>query len=102
MASAEVASGAKERRRGLRGRSGIDGALVIPHCRWVHTFGMRFPIDIAYVDDEGRVVKTTAMKPRRLGAPVTPATWVIEAGRGSLERWGLAVGHVVELRDDDG
>jgi uncharacterized membrane protein (UPF0127 family) len=27
-----------------------DDALVIPHCTSVHTFGMRFPIDVVFVD----------------------------------------------------
>jgi uncharacterized protein len=27
-----------------------DEALVIPHCTSVHTFGMRFPIDVVFVD----------------------------------------------------
>jgi uncharacterized membrane protein (UPF0127 family) len=28
----------------------VDEALVFPHCRSVHTFGMRFPIDVVFVD----------------------------------------------------
>ena len=35
-----------------------DHALLIPHCRSVHTFGMRFPIDVAFVDERGRVLRT--------------------------------------------
>jgi uncharacterized protein len=27
-----------------------DEALVMPHCTWVHTFGMRFAIDVVFVD----------------------------------------------------
>ena len=67
--SAEVAGSRSDRRRGLRGRDGIDGALVITSCRWVHTFGMRFAIDVAFVDDDGVVVKIVRMRPRRLGSP---------------------------------
>ena len=101
LASAEVAGSRSDRRRGLRGRDGIDGALVITSCRWVHTFGMRFPIDVAFVDDNGVVIKIVRMRRGRLGSPVKGASWVIEATTGAFERWGLSVGDVVEVRDGE-
>jgi uncharacterized membrane protein (UPF0127 family) len=101
LASAEVADRRNDRRRGLRGREGIDGALVITSCRWVHTFGLRFAIDVAFVDENGVVLKIQRMPPGRLGAPVKRGRWVIEAATGAFERWGLAVGDVVEVRDGD-
>lgn len=99
LASADVADGRAERRRGLRGRTGIEGAFVIPCCRWVHTVGMRFPIDVAFVAADGTVTKIVRMPPWRIGAPVREARWVIEVALGAFERWGLGVGDVVELRD---
>ena len=102
LASAEVAESRSERRRGLLQRDGLDGAMVITSCRWVHTLGMRFPLDVAYVDDAGTVVKAVRMPRHRVGWPVTKATWVIEAEAGAFERWGLHVGDVVELRDGAG
>jgi uncharacterized membrane protein (UPF0127 family) len=101
LASAEVAEDGSDRRRGLRGRDSVDGALVIRSCRWVHTFGMRFPIDVAFVDSGGVVVKIVRMPPGRLGSPVKRGNWVVEAATGAFERWGLAVGDVVELRDGE-
>lgn len=59
---------------------------------------MRFPIDVAYLDDDGIVVKTMHMKRFRLGVPVWRASWVIEAEGGAFGRWGLRVGDEVELR----
>jgi hypothetical protein len=99
LASAEVASSGSERRRGLLGRDSIDGAFVIPSCRWVHTVGMRFPIDVAYLDASGTVIKTMHMAPHRVGVPVRGARQVIEASAGAFERWGLRVGDVIEVRD---
>ena len=99
LASADVATTPRERRRGLRGRSVIEGAFVIPNCRWVHTLGMRVPIDVAFVDESGVVLKIVRMRRWRLGAPVRDAKWLIEAATGAFERWGLAIGDVVELRD---
>ena len=91
LASAEVAGAGSDRRRGLRGRDGIDGALVIT----------RFAIDVAFVDDDGVVIKIVRMRPRRLGSPIKEASWVIEAATGAFERWGLSVGDVVEVRDGE-
>ena len=44
------------RLRGLIGRSG-DVALLLPHCGSVHTFGMRFALDLVWLDAAGRVVR---------------------------------------------
>lgn len=99
LASAEVAHDRATRRKGLIGRDGIEGALVIPGCRWIHTMGMRFPIDVAFVDADGVVVKTMHMHRRRIGIPVQRASSVIEAAEGAFGRWGLHVGDVIEVRE---
>jgi uncharacterized membrane protein (UPF0127 family) len=101
LASAEVAETRSERRRGLLRRDRLDGAMVIQSCRWVHTIGMRFPLDVAYVDEAGTVLKTVRMPRQRVGWPVSKSSWVIEAEAGAFERWGLRVGDVVELRAGD-
>lgn len=99
LASAEVAASGRARRRGLLKRDALEGALVLRPCRWVHTIGMRFPLDVAFVDCDGAVLKTLRMSRHRVGFPVPKAAWVIEAEAGAFERWGLATGDVVELRD---
>jgi hypothetical protein len=99
MASVEIARTASDRRRGLRGRDGFDGAMAIEQCRWIHTIGMRFAIDVAYLDPSGTVLKITRMSRNRVGEPVLKARSVIEAAAGAFARWGLHVGDVVELRE---
>ncbi len=101
LASADVATTRRERRRGLTGRDSFEGALVLERCRWIHTFGMRFPIDVAYLDAAGIVLKTASMQPNRPAAPVRHAAAVIEAEAGAFERWGLHVGDQIEIRTDD-
>ena len=54
---------------------------------------------MAFVDDDGVVIKIVRMQRWRIGMPVKQASWVIEASTGAFERWGLSVGDVVELRD---
>ena len=101
LASANIANDRASRRKGLSGQTQIEGALVIPNCRWVHTFGMRIPIDIAYLDTDGNVIKTVQMSKMRLGAPVWNARTVIEAEKGAFARWGINVGNKIEVRDSD-
>jgi uncharacterized membrane protein (UPF0127 family) len=101
LASAELAADRSARRRGLLGRDGVEGALVIEPCRWIHTLGMRFPIDVAFLDADGVVVKCTRMGRHRIGLPVRTARTVIEAEAGAFDRWGLHVGDVVEVRHTD-
>jgi uncharacterized membrane protein (UPF0127 family) len=101
LASAELAENASERRRGLLGRDALQGALVLPRCRWVHTIGMRFAIDVAYIDREGIVTKTQQMRQHRIGLPSWRSHTVIEAEAGAFARWGVRVGDVIEIRPDD-
>lgn len=98
IASLEVASSPRARCRGLIGRDGIDGALLLEPARSVHTFGMRFVIDVAHCDAEMRVLRVTTMPPNRIGLPVPRARTVIEAEAGAFERWGIAPGIVIEVR----
>lgn len=91
----------RSRRRGLLGRDHPGGALVLQPCAWVHTLGMRFAVDVAYLNAEGLVIKITRMSPHRIGAPVCGSHTVVEAEAGAFERWGLNVGDPVELRTND-
>lgn len=101
LASADVARSRRAKRRGLLRRDRFEGALVLDRCHWVHTIGMRFPVDVAYVGEDGVVLKTVRMSRYRIGAPVRRARWVIEAEAGAFERWGLHPGDPVELRLED-
>ena len=98
LASATVADTRAQRRRGLLGQKHPEFALVLPNCRWVHTIGMRCALDVAYLDDESRVMKVQQLNPMRLPLPVLAAHSVVEARAGSFERWGVRVGDIVEVR----
>jgi uncharacterized membrane protein (UPF0127 family) len=97
LASLEIADGARSRARGLLGRDGIDGALLIKPALSVHTLGMRFALDVAFVDRDMKVMAVVCMQPWRLGLPRFGARGVIEAEAGSFERWTLAVGDVLDV-----
>ena len=58
-----------ERLRGLLGRNGLPRgeAMAFPRCNAVHTVGMRFPIDVAFLGRDGRPVKLArAVPPGRI------------------------------------
>ena len=99
LAAAEVATTGRERRRGLRGRDEMEGALVLRPCRNVHTVGMRFDIDVAFCDRDGIVIRTCCLRPRRLSPLVLRAALAIEAPSGAFERWNLRVGDKVEVKE---
>ena len=99
LASLDIACGHRERAKGLLGRESLEGAFAIPKCRWVHTVGMRFPIDVAFVDSNNVVIKIVTMKRHRIGLPVSQSRTVVEATAGAFERWGLQVGNPIEIRE---
>jgi uncharacterized membrane protein (UPF0127 family) len=98
LATVEVASSARARRRGLLGRDEFDGALVLRPCRNVHTFRMRFAIDVAFCDVNGVVLRTCSLPPGRLSPLVWRAAFAVEARAGAFERWRLVPGDRIELR----
>jgi uncharacterized membrane protein (UPF0127 family) len=98
LAAAELANSARARRRGLLGRDSYTGALVLRPCRNVHTARMRFPIDVAFCDAEGVVLRTVTLPPWRVSPYVRRAAFVVEAESGAFDRWQLRKGDRVELR----
>ena len=100
LASLEVAATRADRRRGLLGRDGIEGALLLRPARSVHTIGMRFPLDVAWCDRDLVVLRTARLGRHRLSRPVLRAHAVLEAEAGTFARWQLAVGDQLELRDE--
>ena len=99
LASADIANTPQSRRKGLIGRTSVENAMVITQCKWIHTVGVKEPLDVAYLDALGTVIKTERVKPLRISAPVSRCKTVVEAGAGSFERWNLKVGDVIEVRN---
>jgi uncharacterized membrane protein (UPF0127 family) len=97
----EVAEDPGSRRRGLIGHLPLtrgQGLLIRPSC-WVHTFGMGFPIDIAYLGKDGRVLAVSEnLAPNRIGRPVLGARCVVEMAAGAVQQMGLKVGDHLEIR----
>ena len=96
----ELARTLAARNRGLLGRAHLppDRALWIWRCNWVHTFGMKFAIDLVYVNKKMQVKKTVSrMRPGRLGMPVWTASSVIEFSAGFLEKHAVNIGDTLHV-----
>lgn len=87
---------------GLMGRASLedDGGLLLRPCSSVHTFFMRFPIDVIFLDRGGSVVKIiAAMKPWRAALGGPGAHSALELNSGAAASRGLEVGDVLTLRE---
>jgi len=97
----EFALDSKSRRRGLLGRDVFDrgSAIVIAPCSAIHTFFMRFAIDVVFVARDGRVLKTyVAVPPRRIAFSLA-AFAVIEFPAGAISGLHVTPGDIVRLVD---
>ncbi|MER6569387.1 DUF192 domain-containing protein [Streptomyces sp. NPDC001093] len=88
----EIAASYRARTKGLLGRDSVAGAMLLSPASGVHTFGMRIPIDVAYLDRRLTVLAVRTMPPGRLGLPRLRARHVLEAEAGAMAGWGVRVG----------
>ncbi|WP_217214849.1 DUF192 domain-containing protein [Streptomyces sp. AC550_RSS872] len=96
----EIAASYRARTKGLLGRDAVDGAMLLTPAGSVHTFRMRMPIDVAYLDQGMRVIAVRTMKPGRLGLPRLRSRHVLEAQAGVMAGWGVRVGVRVTVEAD--
>ncbi len=74
-----------------------QGLWIVP-SRGVHTFAMRFPIDVVYLDEEKTVVHLEQdLKPWRVAALRMQAASVIELPRNILHTTGTSIGDEIEI-----
>ena len=59
---------------------------------------MRFPIDVAFCDDDLQVLRLVTMPRHRLSRLVWRSRAVIEAEAGAFARWGLQPGDALEVK----
>jgi hypothetical protein len=94
ISSAWRTGNAFERMRGLLFREplGFDEALLIDRCASVHTCGMSYPLDLAFLDREGVVRKLVAgVDPWRMSV-CFGASMTLELRVGMIEKLGLHKG----------
>ena len=89
----------KSRRKGLLDHETLPegSALIIAPSQAIHTFSMRFAIDVAFVSKDGRVLKVRpAVPPRRIAVAVR-AFAVIELPAGALEASDTKAGDLLRI-----
>jgi len=80
---------------GLMGRRaiGADEAILFPKCNSIHTFFMRFPIDVVRVKQDGEVVDVVeAMGAWRMLLPRRDVKHIIELKAGRCRELGIGSG----------
>jgi uncharacterized protein len=97
----EIADSPSSRRRGLLGHTPLglrDGMLIQP-CRWIHMFGMKFAIDVLYLNRAGTVVALTeSLPPGRIDRPVLRAYGVVEMAAGAIRHHGIRKGDILKAQ----
>jgi uncharacterized membrane protein (UPF0127 family) len=103
-AQLEIADTLWKQTVGLLGRHSLptEGGLWLKPCNGIHTFGMRFPIDVLVLDAEGYALRiVSALKPWRICGPIRKARVVVELPAGTLTRYRIQPGDRFHLSQSD-
>lgn len=98
----EIAESFKQKLLGLitYKKLGRNRVMLIENCRSIHTFFMRFPIDVIFVDKNDTIVKLKEnLKSYRFLIANSKAKNVYEASNGFIKRFNLKIGdNIREIR----
>ncbi len=93
------------RARGLMFKGGLkrgEGLLIefssLLKSRSVHTFFMRFTIDLIFVDADMSVVDLKTLAPWKIYSTKSDCRWVLEVNEGTIKRKGIEIGDLAEFR----
>lgn len=100
LSNCQVAVSFTSRFLGLMGRRRLNASegILFPNCNSIHTFFMRFPIDVVLLEKTGIVIGIIGhMKPWRLLWPKKKVNHILEMESGKAEKLGLQVGMSLQL-----
>ena len=100
VAAVAMADSPWQRFMGLMGKRELaaDAGLCLRPCSSIHMFFMRFPVDVAFIDAEGKVVHMyNGLRPWRVSRIVRRAKAAIELPSGALARAGVGVGDLLTM-----
>ena len=95
-----IADNLLSRMKGLLGRSTLPSGegLWIKPCMGVHTFGMKFPIDVVFLDREKRVVELVrVLRSNRMSRIYSKASSVLELPAGTIDATHTVPGDTIEI-----
>lgn len=99
--SASMTSNFLERFKGLMGKKAlsIDKSLCIIPCNSIHMFFMKFPIDVVFLDETGKVIHLIAnLKPWNISKIIKKSKLVIEMPVGTIEMKNIRINDKIEFR----
>jgi len=98
-----VAARSWTRLQGLIGRASLERGegLLLLGTKGIHTIGMRFAIDVLFLDEDGRVIHLVhALKPHQISPLIGNSAMVLELPAGILRETGTELGAVVWRKSD--
>jgi uncharacterized membrane protein (UPF0127 family) len=98
-----VADNLFKRMKGLLGKSEMEEgeSLWIKQCNSIHTFFMKFPIDVIFLNKRNQVISTIEnLQPNRLTRLYPKAVSVLELPAGTIEATATVVGDVIEIIEE--
>ncbi|WKY45711.1 DUF192 domain-containing protein [Eubacteriaceae bacterium ES2] len=75
---------------GLLGSKSLNAnqGLLLENCKQVHMFGMKYPIDVIFIAEDGNVLSyEDGLQPGKVSAYVKEAKWVLEVQAGSFMKF---------------
>ncbi len=87
------------RLKGLLGKRCLlpgEGLLISP-CNQVHTFFMRFPIDVVLITKDLKIACVETLSPDKIGTRVKEAAYVLEVAAGSARQFMLESGDTIAI-----
>ncbi len=96
----KIAQNFKDRSVGLLNRAslGSDEGLLIKPCNSIHTFFMKFPIDVVFLSKSGIVVKIASnIKPWRMAGTMVAGFMALELSAGKSYSAGIKLGQMIEI-----
>jgi len=81
-----------------RGRFDKGEGLLLDRCYGIHTFGMRFPIDVLFLDKDLHVIRAVKALPPYRTCAVKKSVYVLEVPVGAIEASRTAEGDQIQIR----
>jgi uncharacterized membrane protein (UPF0127 family) len=75
-----------------------EGLLFKGSCQQMHTFFMRFPIEIVFLNKDKKILHIAHLKPWRISPWISKAYFALELAQGMQEKHQLSVGKTLEFQ----
>lgn len=75
-----------------------------PHLssRTIHSYFMRFPVDLIFIDEDKRVAELKTLEPWRIYTPKKDCRWVLEVAEGAVKAKDVKIGDHLDFQPAHG